>query len=443
MRGRIAFFIALCLALLCAFPAGAAQTVPPPLPMLRGGEPTGRVEQLDLEKFSKNGAYSDFHELFTTEELHGGPEDPYGDPASAYFLLQGACTDGAYCYFSFLLKLSGSVTVNARIACAVWENGKFRLRKLTVFGVPADLSDAKGNILHVNKRVDVPINIYHANDLTYNAAEDAVDVQYDSGKNRICVIPAACLRPGGWDYSGVHEQTIPIRIGAIDRCPALNGYILGVAGKDRHFAYTDSELRLISYFGYPDAVSEEGSGRQTVFSDGQELYAVHYLMMNWIADANGRRTHNNTHPIKARVEIYDLYTGEYRRTVECRSTETEYFVEGEALFKLNGRLYMFFNYIRSGKDRFFCFVDLTQALAARVFVPRKIVFEGLDGESAAAVGDVNADGRIDASDARIVFLLSRKNESPSVLQYALADANADGAVTVADCRAVLEYIVKF
>lgn len=442
MRGRIAFFIALCLALLCAFPAGAAQTGPPPLPMLRGGEPTGRVEQLDLEKFSKNGAYSDFHELFTTEELHGGPEDPYCDPASAYFLLQGACTDGAYCYFSFLLKLSGSVTVNARIACAVWENGKFRLRKLTVFGVPADLSDAKGNILHVNERVDVPINIYHANDLTYNAAEDAVAVQYDGGKNRICVIPAACLRPGGWDYSGVHEQTIPIRIGAIDRCPALNGYILGVAGKDRHFAYTDSELRLISYFGYPDAVSEEGSGRQTVFSDGRYLYVVYYLF-RWKTGANGRKAVDTLYPIKIPVDVFDLYTGEYLHTVECRSTEARYIIEGEAAFSLNGRLYLFVNYSRTRTNRFFCFVDLTQALAARVFVPRKIVFEGLDGESAAAVGDVNADGRIDASDARIVFLLSRKNESPSVLQYALADANADGAVTVADCRAVLEYIVKF
>ncbi len=442
MKRRFSGIISALLLFWCAIRAGTASfgAAVFPQPALRGGAPALRNQVVELEKHGS--AHSDFHDLFTTEELHGGGSDPYGDPAGSYFSLQGACTDGEYCYFSFLLKLGSSVTVNARIACAKWEDGAFRLKKLTVFGTEKTIEAPNGEYLRVNAKTDVRTNLFHANDLAYNSAADEVAVQYDGGHGKVCLIPAACLRPGGTDYSGVREQAIPLKIGAIDYSPAAGGYLLGVAGSARHFAYADGEFRLRAYFGYPEAEEEKGCGRQSVCSDGRYLYAVHYII-KWTETADGGRKHDMRHPIKARVEVYDLYSGEYLKTVECRSPEAAYFVEGESLISLNGRLYLFFNYIRSDARRYFCFVDLTAAVAGVRFEPGTVTLDTLDGEMTADVGDVNVDGRICAADARLIFRASQERETLAVPQQNLADVNADGAVTLADCRAVLEYLVKY
>ncbi|MBQ6165701.1 MAG: dockerin type I repeat-containing protein [Clostridia bacterium] len=333
-------------------PFGSSDQLPSP----QKGDPARKNKPVELQPFSEG---NDFQVLFTTEELHGGKDNPYGDPEGSYFLLQGACTDGIYGYFSFIMKCYGA-TINARIVCAEYKNGAFRLKKLTVFGEKQTISDEDGNPVVVNSVVDVPHNLFHANDIAYNSVDDVIAVQYDGGHTKIGLISAAKLRTGNsGDVPDFREQSLPLKIGSIDYCEALKSYILGVAGKARYFALADRNFERIRYFGYPNAVEEEDCGRQSVCSAGRYIYAVHYILRH----TGNEKTPQNidkSRPVKLRVEKYDLLTGKYIETIECRSTETKYIVEGENIFRLNGRLLLFVNYARTKKDRQFCFVDLSR-----------------------------------------------------------------------------------
>lgn len=66
-----------------------------------------------------------------------------------------------------------------------------------------------------------------------------------------------------------------------------------------------------------------------------------------------------------------------------------------------------------------------------------------DDENAIRTGDVDGDGKVSATDARITLRLSAKIASAGTVGVTLyADANGDGKITAADARLILRYCAK-
>ena len=57
-------------------------------------------------------------------------------------------------------------------------------------------------------------------------------------------------------------------------------------------------------------------------------------------------------------------------------------------------------------------------------------------------GDVQPDGKITASDARVILRIAAKLENPDEVTKESADINSDGKVTSSEARSVLRFAAK-
>lgn len=55
------------------------------------------------------------------------------------------------------------------------------------------------------------------------------------------------------------------------------------------------------------------------------------------------------------------------------------------------------------------------------------------------MGDVDSDGYVSSSDARLVLMFTQNLETPTAEQFALSDVDGDGSVTTADSREILKF----
>ena len=58
------------------------------------------------------------------------------------------------------------------------------------------------------------------------------------------------------------------------------------------------------------------------------------------------------------------------------------------------------------------------------------------------IGDVDFDGKVKASDARLVLRIAAKIDQFTALQLLIADANGDGKVKAGDARKILRATAK-
>ncbi len=342
-----------------------------------------RTDEFDnIQEFSVNpnvNADSSLKELFTDESLRVS-----GDLTGAYFALQGACTDGEYAYFSFLLKYTSTIVINARIVCAEWTGSAFEIRKITVFGTERDIVLPTIGTVHINAYTDVNVDLYHANDMTYNSytGEIIVLCAQSGYHNRLYTIPSAKLRPA---HSG--ETVSPIvasdcvlhyiscNATSIDFNKNLNCYFVGITTEHRYFIKLDYDFHIIEEINHDYLDVSTGDWlRHTVFCDNRYLYSVNTLSFS-----------NNSYEEEqeSKIDIYNL-SGVYKKTIvlNCNKTgiENPRSLEAENLLYLNGKLFIFSNYFR-GKPRQFCFTDLTDLIFNIQFCPDDNIVNYLDGNN--------------------------------------------------------------
>ena len=72
-------------------------------------------------------------------------------------------------------------------------------------------------------------------------------------------------------------------------------------------------------------------------------------------------------------------------------------------------------------------------------------FEVLDSSSNNMVGDVNADGKVNATDRRILarYLAKWSGAEEQILSWDAADINKDGKINASDRRILARYLAKW
>ena len=86
-------------------------------------------------------------------------------------------------------------------------------------------------------------------------------------------------------------------------------------------------------------------------------------------------------------------------------------------------------------------VSVAEEKIEKVYNGMKLIFNGNE-YTFIFKGDVNADGKISASDARTILRIAAKLEQPDEVTKESADINFDDKVTSKEARSVLRFAAK-
>lgn len=238
------------------------------------GESTDRIIHLDsLTDAAVKGEINNgnLKRLFPRSSIYNyaKSEFPLSSQDSYVIIMQGACSDGEYLFYSFTVyknnnKEEGNLIGTIIVTC-----------HLTIVGIMTDC-------YHSSKDNSKLINIGHANSLTYNSLKKEIVVACAGNNSQVAYTMNVGYFRNETSTLTMDKHYVSCEFSSITYNSTLNRYAVNVSGQHNYICILDSDFNLIEKYRPTQLDSKAENnisdiGHQGLCCDDTYIYSLYYI----------------------------------------------------------------------------------------------------------------------------------------------------------------------